>query len=47
VGSLRANERDYVFASAVWRATGQVDTLDAAHLAVATFIDAGLLPRGR
>lgn len=47
VGSLRANERDYVFASAVWRASGEVDTLDAAHLAVATFIDAGLLPRGR
>jgi beta-lactamase class D len=47
VGSLRANEREYVFASAVWRAGGEVDTLDAAHLAVRTFIDAGLLPRGR
>ena len=47
VGALRAKEHDYVFASAVWHANGQVDTLDAAHLAVATFIDAGLLPRGR
>ena len=47
VGKLRANERDYVFASAVWRANGEVDSLDAAHLAAATFIDAGLLPRSR
>jgi beta-lactamase class D len=47
VGSVRANGRVYVFASAVWHADGQVDTLDAAHLAAATFVDAGLLPRGR
>jgi beta-lactamase class D len=47
VGSLTATGRDYVFASVVWRADGEVDTLDAAHLAAETFIDAGLLPRGR
>jgi beta-lactamase class D len=47
VGSLRTNGRDYVFASAVWRTDGEVDTLDAAHLAAGTFIDAGLLPPGR
>jgi len=47
VGSLRTNGRDYVFASVVWRTDGEVDTLEAAHLAAATFIDTGLLPPGR
>lgn len=47
VGTLRASGRDYVFASVVWRTDGGVDTLDAAHVAAATFIDAGLLPPRR
>jgi len=44
VGLLRASGRDYVFAAAVWRADGAVDTLDATRLAVDTFISAKLLP---
>jgi beta-lactamase class D len=44
VGLLRSSGRDYVFAAAVWRADTAVDTLDAARLAVNTFIRAKLLP---
>jgi beta-lactamase class D len=47
VGMLQSGGRDYVFASAVWKNAGQVDTLEAAHLAAATFANAGLLPRGQ
>lgn len=44
VGLLRSSGRDYVFAAAVWRADGEVDTLDAARLAVSTFISTKVLP---
>ena len=47
VGMLHAQGRDHVFAAVVWRSTGAVDTLEAAHLAAATFADAGLLPSAR
>jgi beta-lactamase class D len=45
VGSLRSAGREYVFATAIWRADGNVDSLDGAQLAVDAFITAGLLPR--
>lgn len=45
VGELAVDQRRIVFASAVWRATGGVDTLDAANLAINTFVDRGMLPR--
>jgi beta-lactamase class D len=45
VGLLRSSGTDYVFAAAVWRADGEVDTLDGARLAVNTFIDTKILPR--
>jgi beta-lactamase class D len=43
VGALTVNDRDHIFASAVWRDGGGVDGLDAARLAVKTFIERGLL----
>ena len=46
VGMLTA-DRQYVFAAAVWRPSGAVDTLDAARLAVRQFIESGLLPKGK
>jgi beta-lactamase class D len=47
VGMLQSGERQHVFASAVWKAQGDVDTLEASRLAAAAFVDAGLLPPGR
>jgi beta-lactamase class D len=46
VGALRSSRHDYVFAAAVWRADGTVDSLDGARLAVDAFIGAGILPPG-
>lgn len=39
VGQLSIDQRRIVFASAVWRASGGVDSLDATRLAVKTFAD--------
>ena len=48
VGQLTVDRRRLVFASAVWRPRGGVDTLDATRLAIKTFVDRGVLqPRGR
>lgn len=48
VGELTIEQRRLVFASAVWRAKGGVDTLDATTLAIKTFVDRGVLaPRAR
>jgi beta-lactamase class D len=46
VGMFTA-DRHYVFAAAVWRQSGAVDTLDATRLAVRQFIESGLLPKGK
>ena len=46
VGMLSAGSQ-YVFATAVWKPSGEVDTLDATRLAVRQFIEAGLLPKGK
>jgi beta-lactamase class D len=43
VGRLTVNQRKLVFASAVWRASGGVDSLDATHLAIRTFVERGVL----
>jgi beta-lactamase class D len=43
VGRLTVDQRKIVFASAVWRPSGGVDTLDAARLAIKTFVDRGVL----
>ena len=45
VGELSVDQRKVVFASAVWRARGGVDTLDATRLAIETFVERGLLAR--
>lgn len=45
VGELTADGRTIVFASATWRGSGGVDSLDAAKLAVKTFVDRGVLRR--
>jgi beta-lactamase class D len=45
VGQLTVDQRKLVFASAVWRPSGGVDTLDAARLAIKTFVDRGVLQR--
>ena len=46
VGKLTVDQRQIVFASAVWRAKGGVDdTLEATRLAVKTFVDRGVLRR--
>ena len=47
VGQLTVNRRALIFASAVWRPDGGVDTLDATRLAVKTFVDRGVLPPRR
>jgi beta-lactamase class D len=46
VGMLTA-DRQYVFAAAVWKQSGEVDTLDGTRLAVRQFIESGLLPKGK
>jgi beta-lactamase class D len=46
VGALRTSRHEYVFAAAVWRADGTVDSLDGARLAVDAFVGAGILPPG-
>ena len=46
VGQLKVDRRTLVFASAVWRPDGGVDTLEATRLAIKTFVGRGvLLPR--
>jgi beta-lactamase class D len=45
VGMLSAGQQ-YVFAAAVWKQSGEVDTLDATRLAVRQFIESGLIPKG-
>lgn len=45
VGRLTVDDRKLTFASAVWRANGGVDTLDATRLAIRTFVDRGLLSK--
>ena len=45
VGQLAVDDRKLTFASAVWRAKGGVDTLDATRLAIKTFVDRGVLPK--
>ena len=45
VGQLTIDDRKLTFASAVWRAKGGVDTLDATHLAIRTFVDRGVLQK--
>jgi beta-lactamase class D len=47
VGRLTVDQRTVVFAAAAWRASGGVDTLDATHLAIKTFVDRGVLQRRR
>lgn len=48
VGQLTVDQRTIVFASAVWRQRGGVDTRDATRLAIKTFVDRGVLqPRSR
>jgi beta-lactamase class D len=43
VGQLTVDQKKLVFASAVWRAEGGVDNLDATRLAIKTFVDRGVL----
>ena len=45
VGRLTVDDRQLTFASAVWRAKGGVDTLDAVRLAIKTFVDRGVLAK--
>jgi beta-lactamase class D len=45
VGQLTVDQRKMAFASAVWRSSGGVDTLDATRLAIKTFVERGVLPR--
>ena len=45
VGELTVDARKVTFASAVWRAKGGVDTLDATRLAITTFVDRGVLQK--
>jgi len=42
---VRAKGRDLVFAAAVWKKDGAVDSLEGTRLAVRAFIEAGLVPR--
>ena len=45
VGQLVADGRAVTFASAVWRGTGGVETLDATRLVIKTFVDRGVLQK--
>ena len=45
VGQLTVDQRKIVFASAVWKAKGGVDGLDATTLAIKTFVDRGVLTK--
>jgi beta-lactamase class D len=45
VGQVTVDRRRVVFASAVWRASGGVDTLDATRLAIRTLVERGVLTR--
>ena len=48
VGQLTVDGADELtFASAVWRAKGGVDTLDATRLAIKTFVDRGVLQKAQ
>jgi len=46
VGQLTVDSRKIVFASAAWREKGGVDNLEAAHLAIKTFVERGVLRSG-
>lgn len=45
VGQLTIDKRELTFASAMWKSKGGVDTLDAARLALQTFVDHGVLSK--
>jgi len=45
VGQLTVDQHTLTFASAVWRSSGGVDTLDATRLAIRTFVDRGVLTK--
>ena len=45
VGQLSIDDRKIPFVSAVWRPSGGVDTMEAARLAIKTFVDKGILKR--
>ena len=45
VGRLTIDGRALTFASAVWRAKGGVDTLDATRLMIATMVERGVLEK--
>src|SRR5689334_8468723 len=45
VGRLTVDQRQFVFASAVWRAKDGVDGLDGARAAIAKFVERKILPR--
>jgi len=45
VGRLTVDRRQIPFASAVWRASGGVDTMAAAHAAINAFVARGILKR--
>ena len=45
VGQLTVDDRKMTFASAVWRPSGGVDTLDATRLAIRAFVDHGVLAK--
>jgi beta-lactamase class D len=47
VGQLTVERRRLIFASAVWRPKGGVDTLDATRQAIKTFVGRGVLPPRR
>ena len=48
VGMLTSDQGlQHVFAAAVWKQSGEVDTLDATRLAIRQFIESGLLPKGK
>ena len=45
VGQLTVDRRKIPFVSAVWRPSGGVDSMDAARLAIKTFVEKGILKR--
>jgi beta-lactamase class D len=45
VGQLTVDRRRIPFVSAVWRSSGGVDSMDAAHQAIKAFVEKGILQR--
>ncbi|HEX8027188.1 MAG TPA: penicillin-binding transpeptidase domain-containing protein [Vicinamibacterales bacterium] len=45
VGQLTVDQRRIPFVSAVWRASGGVDSMEATRLAIKTFVERGILHR--